>query len=245
MSFKSWRSYWKFTNRILNESRYIYDDEEKHFIDTVLKTCERRVKDIKKERVFWRAQMGCDTHIDEEFGERKYPYSSERMFPKKEFAKEGRVNPKGIPYIYLATDHKTSINECRPWVGMELSVGIFITKRELKVIDCSEKHSSNPLFFDVDKGIYEPDDAKKEEAVWAHIDRAFSRPINPTDTQADYVPTQILAEAFKQNGYDGVVYKSMLGPGYNLALFDLSSVKLHKRHLFEVKSIDLEVVQVG
>ena len=239
MSFKSWKSYWAFSDKILNQSRFIYGDEETDFIDTVLKTCEDKIENIGKGRDFWRAQIGCDIYIDEEYVERKYPYAPERFFPKKEFAKEGRVNPKGIAYIYLATDSQTSINECRPWVGMDLSVGVLRTTKELKVIDCSVNHASNPLFFDVNKGFYEPSDVDKEEAVWAHIGRALSRPVNPTDTQADYVPTQILAEAFKYHGYDGVVYKSMLGPGRNLALFDLDNVELHERGLFEVESVEI------
>ena len=48
-------------------------------------------------------------------------------------------------------------------------------------------------------------------------------PVDPEDIEAEYVPTQILADLFKQNGYEGIVYKSSLGDENNIALFDLEA----------------------
>ena len=52
-------------------------------------------------------------------------------------------------------------------------------------------------------GFYEPDPAEREKAVWAHIGQAFSEPMTRRDDSADYVPTQIIAELFKREGFDG------------------------------------------
>ena len=51
----------------------------------------------------------------------------------------------------------------------------------------------------------------KEKAVWVEIDCAFSHPTTLSDDAADYVPTQILAELFRDTGYDGIVYRSHFG----------------------------------
>jgi hypothetical protein len=41
-------------------------------------------------------------------------------------------------------------------------------------------------------------------AVWKDIDRALAQPVTDDHDTADYVPTQVLAEAFREHGFDGV-----------------------------------------
>ena len=48
---------------------------------------------------------------------------------------------------------------------------------------------------------------KSNKCTWIDIDSAFSRPTTRTDTGAEYTPTQILSEAVKDEGFDGVFYK--------------------------------------
>ena len=79
---------------------------------------------------------------------------------------------------------------------------------------------------------------EKETKVWEDIDKAFSKPVSPNDEVADYVPTQIIAELFKNNGYDGIAYKSAFGAGSNIVLFDLESANLVSCALYEVKNIE-------
>ena len=40
------------------------------------------------------------------------------------------------------------------------------------------------------------------------------------------MPTQILAEAFKQDRYDGILYNSLLADGHNIALFDTAAADI-------------------
>ena len=60
-------------------------------------------------------------------------------------------------------------------------------------------------------------------AVWRDIDRAFSEPVTDSDDHADYATTQLIAELFRKNGFDGIAYRSALGQGHNVALFDLNA----------------------
>ena len=62
---------------------------------------------------------------------------------------------------------------------------------------------------------------------------------------ADYVPPQIVADLFRHHGFDGIRYKSLLGKGYNYALFDLDSADLLNCCLYEVKSVHFEFDQFG
>ncbi len=163
------------------------------------------------------------------------------MLPRSHAATEGRANPKGIPYLYLATNEKTALAEIRPSVDDYVSIGQFKTLKPLTLVDCSVGHDSGlSLYFDIDMGPYEPDAEEREKAVWNDIDRAFSEPIRDSDSSADYAPTQIISELFRSKGFDGIAYKSHLGDGYNVVLFDLDTADLINCALFQVESVDYE-----
>ncbi|GMV94116.1 MAG: hypothetical protein AMXMBFR82_38940 [Candidatus Hydrogenedentota bacterium] len=83
----------------------------------------------------------------------------------------------------------------------------------------------------------EPEPEKRAEVIWEEINFAFSMPIQNTDSTADYVPTQIIAEKFRQAGYDGIAYSSCLGTGTNVALFDLDAADMCSCSLHNVKSV--------
>jgi hypothetical protein len=87
----------------------------------------------------------------------------------------------------------------------------------------------------------EPDANARETANWAAIDRAFARPVTVDDSVAGYEPTQILAELFKSEGFEGIAYRSSLGDGHNIALFDLDAAELHGCMLMTVDKVRLEV----
>jgi hypothetical protein len=74
--------------------------------------------------------------------------------------------------------------------------------------------------------------------VWAHINRAFSEPVSRTDDVAEYAPTQVLAEAFRSAGYDGIAYGSKLGKGITVAIFDLAAAELANCHLYRVEGVN-------
>jgi len=197
----------------------------------------------------WRAQLGNETserHIDETdltiMVEEPVPYPRARMKPLRNAAHEGRVNPKGIPCLYLATDKETAMAEVRPWLGASISTGHFRTTRELAVVDFSVGHDSklNP-----DLMTRELSPAEKEEAVWAQVDRAFSAPVTDDPATAEYVPTQIIAETFRKEGLDGVVYKSLLGSGFNFALFDLEAAELVTCGLYRTEALSFSFVEDG
>ncbi|HYE46412.1 MAG TPA: RES family NAD+ phosphorylase [Caulobacter sp.] len=48
----------------------------------------------------------------------------------------------------------------------------------------------------------------------------LTRPVLPQGAAIDYVPSQYLCELIKKADYDGVLYRSSVGDGVNLALFD-------------------------
>ena len=163
------------------------------------------------------------------------PLVSERMKPLTDRAYEGRVNPKGIPCLYLSNDMNTSMTEVRPWIGSYVSVSEFEINTDLLLVDCS-LDSKMPLIT-TPKGT----PAERERMVWWMINFAFSQPVTRSDDTADYAPTQVIAEAFRQDGCDGLIYGSQLGTGRNIAVFDLkAATETVSRHLYRVDNVKLE-----
>ena len=240
--FISYRDYWIFEREVRARSRFVREPDVERFLSTVALTAKKRVVGMEAGQILWRAQLGHDwqplVENGEEIDKVPGPHSPSRMTPLKDRASEGRANPKGIPYLYLSDKKETAMGEMRPWMGAHISVAQFKMLKPLKIVDCT-KGDGYRLYFE------EPDAEKRETAVWADIDRAFSRPVESDDTVADYVPTQILAELFKSNGYDGLVFRSSLGYGHNITLFDLDVAELINCHLFEVRSVEYNFGQAG
>lgn len=238
MAFKSFKSFSVFTQKVRHGHRYVYDEDVKEFLSEVERTSIDRIKTIHKGSLLYRAQLGNDwcpeVQNGEVIAEVQCPYEESRMFPLTNEASEGRVNPKGIPYLYMATEYKTAMSEVRPGIGSNVSLAILATTIDLKVIDCSLNHAFKGIF--VNFGGEEPSDDKKEKVVWTEIDRAFSIPVVPSDTTADYVPTQIISEMFKSKGFDGILYKSMLGDAFNVVTFNTESVELRSCSLYTTES---------
>ncbi len=251
--FASHRSYNEFARRVRRGRRYVWEKEVQAFLDTVLKTLKDRDVNIKKDTVFYRAQQGVDdgSYIDEDGNELPTlsAFGPERMKPLANRAKEGRVNPAGIPVLYLATNEQTAISEVRPWIGTPLSVAQCEIVRDLKAVDLSfgyGKLSIGHLTLKELGGEKGLDAKKKEKAVWIDIDNAFSRPVTPSEDAASYAPTQILAELFQNVGYDAIAYRSQFGDkGYNIALFNLEDAEVITAAPYHVTDIDMKFDKIG
>lgn len=242
-AFDSWNSYRRFANRLRRESRYIRTEEEDRFLGELLRTAKTRIVELPAALGLWRAQRGhawrplCieGEHVDDIPG----AHLPERMKPVPDRATEGRANPKGIPVLYLSTRRQTAMSEVRPWLGSLVSLAHFKTTRPLRIVDLSVGSAENLLV-----RFSEPAPEEREEAVWTQLGNAFSEPTTSTDDIADYAATQLIAELFKNNGYDGIAYKSAFGEdGHNIVLFDLNAAELTSCTLHEVKSLEFDFEQ--
>jgi hypothetical protein len=252
--FSSWDSYAKFARRVRHERRYVLTREEAAFLATVRATNRDRDVELPAGMVLFRAQRGIDWHMpkDEDgnvLGEEPIGYGPARMKPRSNQATEGRANPAGIPVLYLGTTEHTVISEVRPWVGASVSVAQFKLSRGLRAIDLS-RGDGKSSFSEV--GIRHLLDGTpvsveaKERAVWIDIDNAFSQPVTVSDDAADYVPTQILAELFRDNGYDAIVYKSQFGEkGFNVVLFSPDDADAINCAPYEVTGIEVAFKEIG
>lgn len=240
-TFKSHRDYHHFRREVVKSRRFIRSPETEAFLQAVAATCHARESILNGGARLRRAQVahglrpiyqtgddGEDIYIDEI----ECAANNTRMMPLRDRAGDGRVNPRGIPCLYMATNDATAVSEVRPAIGAYVTVAVLKCLRELKLIDCSVLAEKQFIYFK------EPERAEMEKAVWSDIDRAFSAPADRSDDAAEYVPTQVLAELFRSLGYDGVAYKSAFGEdGFNVAIFNIDDFEVEWCRLFQVKDI--------
>jgi hypothetical protein len=197
---------------------------------------------MQKDYPLWRAQLGYELEWDHPGApyaeEVPAAYGPKRMKPTPSYAKDGRINPHGIAYLYLATDRDTACAEVRPWLGAYISVGFFSTNREIRLVDCTSDQRRFPFRAFTTSGAIPWPPEEYEGVVWGEIGAAMTLPIAPVDSRLGYIPTQIIAEAILETGVDGIAYKSQLvDEGVNIALFNLEDATLHSCQLMEAAQV--------
>jgi len=99
------------------------------------------------------------------------------MKPQPRRAREGRVNPNGIPCLYLADTKETAMAEMRAWLGTPITVSQFELVRDISILDFSGSYVRVP-----DRIRFpELDDETLEIVVWGTVCGAFFEPVTDGD----------------------------------------------------------------
>ena len=138
--------------------------------------------------------------------------------PPSGFASHGRANPPGIPYLYLGSTHETAIAEIRPHTGELASVADFQLNAGLHLVDLRDpRRLVSPFVFGDEDQIAA---LRSDVPFIERLGEELTQPVLPHRAAIDYVPSQYLCEFIKKLGYHGVIYRSSVSDGMNLALFD-------------------------
>jgi RES domain-containing protein len=221
-SFQSKDAYWQFAQTIRDERRFIFDGKAGEFLTAVRVGSKSREQSVKSGSRLFRAQVGTVFATNEDGYDEECPHPETRMVPDAKHIKNGgRANPPGFAYLYLANTKETALAELRPWVGESLTLGIFEMQKDIKLAVCrAGSENSGDLLFEEN-----PTAEQIDKCVWNDISKAFARPVSRQDQESSYLPTQILAEAFKAEGFDGLAYQSGLERGTNIVLFNANVAK--------------------
>lgn len=233
--------YFKFARHVRNQQRYIWNQETLDFLNGAKAALVHCESIIKKGTVFYRAQHGIDGEDD---GGRAIPLGKTRMIPSAEYVGDGRANSRGIPALYLADRLDTAISEMRPWSKACISIAQFETKVDLRVIDLRVNESAKVTAIWISLDGKQPDAAAKARAFQQWISFAFSTPVTRSDNALEYVPTQIIADMLKNEGYAGVVFHSQFGGG-NVVLFNPEDAFPINCTPYEVTKVKIEYESIG
>jgi RES domain. len=159
--------------------------------------------------------------------------------PSKGLASAGRANSEGIPFLYLSGNVKTTLYEVRSLFLDLVSVGLFVPKRSLSIVNFSIQESPfDNRYYDSSQGII-------GELVAKKISNDLSKPMRRFDSLVDYVPTQFICEFIKYNSdADGICFKSSLcKEGVNYVIFEPDLMECKEVTLYKINSVDISHIR--
>ena len=130
----------------------------------------------------------------------------------------GRMNPAGIPYLYLAIEEATAIAELVHQPPVSVTSARFRATRDLQLVDLTSLRQL-PSIFDLSK------QREREGLLFLReFSKDISKPVSKDGREhISYVPTQVVSEYFAKvhdAKVDGLVYPSAVRPsGKNIVLF--------------------------
>lgn len=173
---------------------------------------------IEKDRILYRSRIGFESRAIPlgGWGDTWHyqPYSKKQISAPAPFsAVGGRLNRVGVSYLYLSTEQETAISEVRPHPGHYVTVGEFLCQTRLRIADFSA----------ISLRGYTRSDQKLDQFLFLKtIDELFSLPVPPEEF-GRYSFTQFLSDAIRHIGFEGISYKSSVGKGVNLVIFNPES----------------------
>jgi hypothetical protein len=183
-------------------------------------------------RTWYRARIQTD--------ERSFQ-AAEMGAPPNRIASHGRANPAGIPYLYLGSTQGTAISEIRPHTGEVACVADFRTPSGLKLVDLrSPRKMVSPFLLE------DAEDIGRMRSDLPFLERLgdeLTRPVAPQSAAIDYTPSQYLCEFIKRCGYDGVIYRSSVSEGMNLALFNPAKADPGEVVRYRVSRVSVDIKQ--
>lgn len=168
------------------------------------------------------------------------PFKLEEMgSPPKHLASHGRANPAGIPYLYLASKEITAISEVRPHAGDRVSVAKFTVPGGLKLVDLRHPRRTVSPFILPDEN--EVALLRGDIEFLERLGEELTRPILQKSAAFDYIPSQYLCEFAKKCGFNGVMYRSSVDGGVNVALFEPEQATVVEVVSHHVRRVVVEV----
>ena len=141
--------------------------------------------------------------------------------PASVFAKPGRMNARGVPVFYGATDERITIAEVRPPVGSYVVVARFELPRPLRLLDVA---ALAEVF--VEGSIFDPTLASRQQRalLLQTLSTKISRPVMPDAEDFEYLVTQAMADYLADHPrleLDGILFPSVQSrvKGSNVVLF--------------------------
>ena len=172
-------------------------------------------KDLEKGEILYRARISRDGRAMKE---------DEMGIPPSDKVMDGRINPRGIPVLYLSRTEQTPVYEVRAAIYDTVAIGTFKIKKMTKIIDLTSLDSVSPFSgFESDR--LEVAEYVLNRKLLQEIAQAISEPVK-NENILDYLPTQYICELIKSAGYDGIEYKSALEENArNIVLFSADNVE--------------------
>ena len=177
---------------------------------------------FKSKKLPWDLSFEPDYHYE--------PFvESEISAPPPRLSSAGRINRQGVSFFYAATNAETAITEVRPHPGDVISIGRFKTTRPLLFADFTETRIEH----------FSQSDRLLDDFLVIHTINVYLNKVVPPSERERYSVTQLIADTLRQLGYDGVMFLSTVGNGYNVVVFqpEFMEFKPEEGMVFEIQNL--------
>ena len=227
--------------------RRAFKENFHHLLLDVRKIIDRIRLDIEREveagRAYFRARVGITERLRKTWGGGEIPTKPQYGYlpftgkdidrPPIKVATEGRLNRVRVSVLYMATDVETAVAELRPHPGQLVSTAKFVSLRPIKIADFAAQDIRDYL-----------SDSRLEDLRAAlSISSILDLPIQPEQRHL-YLLTQLFSDCLRETGFEGVAFRSSVGPGVNVVCFaeDAFQEEPGSGSVMEVRSLQYELV---
>lgn len=198
-----------------------------NYVDGVVNLVESMgdIKSINQDYKTYRSRIGSKTiktyteqnHVD--YSVLPLPIE-EISSPPKDKVLQGRFNSTNKPALYLSTSPEVALAECRAIYNEYCTVGEFKLKSELSVATFLRDTVEFSIFDDDPKNDESGRKIGKENVFNQHrlvdLTEFLSRRVKGVERDLHYRACNLIASAFADKGFDGIVYKtSFWSPKWN------------------------------
>lgn len=161
--------------------------------------------------------------------------------PPAHLAGHGRANPAGIRYLYLGSTASTAVAEVRPHTGEMACVATFHVPEILAVDLRDPRQSASPFILGNAEQIAA---LRSGLPLLERLGEELTKPVQPSSAAFEYIPSQYLCEFIKKQGYQGVLYRSSVSDGVNLALFSPEIATPMKTSIAHVDRVTVDIKEI-
>jgi len=152
--------------------------------------------------------------------------------PSKNLVLNGRANPIGIPYLYVASSIDTAIAEVGGHKGEVVTIAEFQMKSQLDLADLRDPKSTiSPFELNEENGL---ELIYKNMPFLTLLGNELSKPIIPREANLEYLSSQYLCELLKHIKFHGIIYKSSVSNGNNYVIFDDKRLKAVNTYQYQI-----------
>jgi len=187
----------------------------------------------KDSQVFYRARINNSNK----------PFRITKMGkPPKNLVLNGRANPIGIPYLYVASSIETAISELRGHKEECVTIAEYEMKSNLELADLRDPKSTISPF--------ELNEENELELIYENmpfltlLGNELSKPVIPREANLEYLPSQYLCELIKHIGFHGIIYKSSISAGNNYVIFNDKKLKAIKTYQYKIVDVITKSIEV-
>lgn len=211
----------KFKEDLKHRSRFAFTFNEK-LQKALIEIMEINIEEIGENFTSYRARNGTSSHVRAYSGD-------EIMCPPKNLVGNGRINSKGIPYLYTASDPDTAIAEIRPSKAVPVSVAKLATTKPHRFVKLEKSKFNNSLPLYQQYELYR---------LANTITLELSKPIDSSTSDFGYLATQFIAELADSKNFDGIAFRSSLAEGTNYVFFREDNIQFVDSEIVDVIGIE-------